>query len=268
MKKIVLALLVSGMALSCNKHQDMPLYTTGTWLQLKKTVDNYVIIDCGYPGESMNVTATSVLNKGVMEDFELTIDHIEDHDGSIILFTNKSENNFYKFTWADEQKGIAKWEIKLGETPGTVKYFVTEPGSKNIKKVKGNGTDCITNKDVGDVVNETFTTTDGSTTITAEDGNCITIKDSKGNQLYENCYEVSFVKLRPAKGNFLPLTFISGKNALDIDFYKDGEDWVSKKATWFDATTASSNGKSTNATVHLSNFDFDTVARIFRDSPE
>ena len=264
MKKIVSALLLLFTIVSC-KQQEASLNYTGTWLQLKKTASDYIIIDCGYPGESMIVTSTSILNKGVMEDFELTIDHIEDHDGSIILFTDKSENNYYKFTWADEQKGIAKWEIKLGETSVTVKYFVTEQGSKNIKKVKGNGTDCITNEDVGDVIDGTFTTANGSTTITANDGNCIILKDSKGNQTYENCYEVSFVQLRKSSGNFLPLTFISGKNALDIDFYKNGNDWVSEKVTFFSPETGK-DGKIADTKVNLKDFDFESVAAQFIES--
>lgn len=266
MKKIVSALLVLFTIVSC-KQQEASLNYTGTWVQLKKTGSDYVITDCGYPGESMVITATSIMNKGIMEDFELTIHHTKEQDNSILLFTDKSENTYYKFTWADEQKGIAQWDVKYEGRPATVNYFVTEQGSKSIKKVKGDGTDCITNQDVGDVVNDTFTTADGSTTITTDDGNCITIKDKAGKQLYENCWEVSFVKLRHTPGNFLPLTFISGKNALDIDFYKDGEDWVSKKATWFDATTAGSKGKTAPAKIHLSTFDFDAVAVIFQDNP-
>lgn len=263
MKKLIAAFLVIVSLLSCGQ-QETSINYTGTWIQVKKSGSDYHIVDCGYPGESMIVTATSILNKGVMEDFELTIDHTKVLDDTIILFIDKSESSYYKIKWANEQKGIAQWEIKYEGTPVTIKYYVTEPESKNIPKVKGDGTDCITNEDVGDTVNDTFTTADGNITITAEDDNCITIKDKEGKQLYENCYEVNFVQLRRSSGNSLPLTFISGKYALDIDFYKSGDDWVSEKVTFYSPETGKK-GKTTDNKVNLKNFDFDSVAVSFYD---
>jgi hypothetical protein len=258
MKNILLTLLTLFAVIAC-KQQETATDYTGTWLQIKKTGNNYVMVNCGYPGESIEATATTVLNKGTMEDFEFIIDHIEAQDNSITLYGDTSAKNYYKFTWVNKQEGIAQWDSKYEGTPIVTGYYVTQAGSKQIKKVKGDGTDCITHEDVGDVVNDTFTTANGEVTLTIENGNCISLKDKAVTQLYENCYEVNFVELRKAKGNFLPLTFISGKNAIDIDFYKEGNEWISKKATFYSPETGKA-GKTENTVVNLKEFDFETVA--------
>ena len=259
MKKIV-SLLLIFVLLSCSSKEASTDYH-GAWLRVKKVNAEYVLVDCGYDGESIIATAQTIMHKGVMEDVDTKIDHTKQEGDATILFIDKEEKSYYKFTWANKDKGIAQWETKYTDSPAVVSYFVNQTNSDKIKVVKGGEGDCITGngEDVGDVVNDSFKIGDGSKVLYVEDGDCISVKNTKEEMLYERCFENSIVKIRQVKGNHLPLTIINGSKSLDIDFAGHGNDWVSKTVTYYNGEL-----KTTQPIeVNIKDFDFDAVISKF-----
>ncbi|WP_197413252.1 hypothetical protein [Pedobacter sp. Leaf176] len=92
-----------------------------------------------------------------------------------------------------------------------------------------------------------------------EDGNCLKVVSGDNRLVINKCYEVNFLRIRQADEKKLSLTFISGKNAIDVDFYPSSSGWVSKKITFFGATTGSKKGITQNRVVNLREFDFSTA---------
>lgn len=95
--------------------------------------------------------------------------------------------------------------------------------------------------------------------ISIKNSNCITLKSKAGKQVFENCYEVDFIEIRKQTGNYLPLTFISGKKAIDADFYPVAGKWVATRVTYFDPGINNGKGKKVDFKANLSDFDFNAV---------
>ena len=96
-----------------------------------------------------------------------------------------------------------------------------------------------------------------------ENNNCLSINSKTDKLSFKNCYEVDFVRINTATEIHLSLTFISGKNAMDIDFYPKGNDWLSKEVTFFGATSKNSKGLTLKMEISLKEFNFGTIAQSF-----
>ena len=168
----------------------------------------------------------------------------------------------------NEERGIGQWQIADNGTVVT-RYFVNEANLKNTKTVKGGKADCITGDDVGDRVNNSLVIEGGNKTLFVEDDNCLTIKNSAGKLLYENCFEGVMLQILQVKGSALPITFVSGSRSIDMDFYATGDDWVSKTATYYSGEKGEV--KATQSiSLSIKDFDFDGVAGKFNklEQPE
>ena len=155
MRKLVFILFLLGTMVSC-KSEDSSEEYIGTWLEVKQKGNEFVLVDCGYDGESIKTSRDSIFEKGIMEDSNMKIDHVKLNKDGISLFTDKSEKSYYRFQWIDKNKGISKWEITYDGSSTVVKYFVNKLNFKSIKTVKGTKVDCITSDDVGDLANDSI----------------------------------------------------------------------------------------------------------------
>jgi len=253
-------LLLLILVTACTPQKKLPDFT-GTWMVIEKSGTTYERIDCGYPQETLNVTRDSVYHKGVMEDFEFRVDHIREETNQSTLFHDKEERGFYRFVWVDQQRGIAKWEVNDGNTVIS-RYFVNQLNIENIRTVKGTKNDCLTSEDTLDRINDSLRIDGGSKMLYVKDDNCIVIKNSKGEDLYERCFDGVTVKIRNLQGSFLPLTFISGSKAIDADFYKEGHNWTSKTVSYSGSMTKEIPLKQSMA-ISINEFDFENIVTTF-----
>lgn len=260
--RIMFGLLILSVVLSC-KSKDSPRDYIGNWLEVKQKSNEFVIIDCGYDGMSLKIDNDSIFEKGIMEDVNLKIDHIKQDESGTTLFIDKLEKSYYKFSWIDKENSISKWEIKYDESPIVINFFINKIKSNKIKTVKGSKLDCISTEDVGDIVNDSLIISDKSVLL-IEDDNCISIKNSKSDFVFERCFDNSIIKIRHVDTNGLPLTIINGKNSMDIDFIKKGNEWISNSITYYSGPL---NGekKIKQIVVSLREFDFSSVADQFND---
>lgn len=261
MKKKVIILLILNLMLSC-KSQDSKEDYKGTWIEVQKRGNEFLIIDCGYKGENIKIINDSIFENGIMESTKEKIDHIKEDETGVSLFTDKTEKSYYKILFVNEQKGLAKWEIKNNDLAIVIKYFVNEVSTDKIKKVKGTKADCVSNDDVGDSVNDSLNLNDGNVLL-VEDDDCISLQDKKENLIFERCFDNCNVKIRHSKTTCLPLTIISGQNSLDIDFYKKGVDWVSTTVTYFKSLSNGEEKRIKKIEISLKDFDFDSVIEQF-----
>jgi len=264
MKHLVLTTLLSILLISCAADKETNDYL-GKWTAVKKINNEFVIIDCGYPGASLSVSKDSVLSKGVMEDFTMPIDHINALPNEAQIYNDKAGKTFYSFTWQDKQKGIAKWTYTQEGLPAIITYYVAESNIKNMKTVKGTSADCITAEDnekaeVEDIYKPDFTTKDGTTAIKLIRENCIELIDVKTDTaLMDKCFDDVMIQIRPVPGNALPLTFISGKHYIDFNFYLKGSEWLADEVTIFDPATGSEKGVTKPITIALKDFSYSDV---------
>ncbi len=107
------------------------------------------------------------------------------------------------------------------------------------------------------------TTTKGEVNATVAENHCLSVSAGTEGLALRRCYEVDFIEVKKADSNSLSLTFISGKNAIDIDFYPIKDDWVAKELTFFGATTANKNGIISKQDVRLKTFNFANLAEKF-----
>jgi hypothetical protein len=264
MKKKVIILLILNLILSC-KSQDSKEDFKGTWIEVQKRGNEFLIIDCGYKGEDIKIINDSIFENGIMESTKAKIDHIKEDETGVSLFIDKTEKSYYKFLFVNKEKGLAKWEIKNNDLPIVIKYFVNEVSTDKIKKIKGTRADCISNDDVGDSVNDSLTLNDGNVLL-VEDDNCISLLDKKENLILERCFDNCNVKIRHIKTTGLPLTIISGQNSIDIEFYKKGTNWVSNSATYFKSLPTGEEKNTKQIEVSIKDFDFDTIIEQFGDA--
>jgi len=228
------------------------------------TKDNqFVIVNCGYEGGSLKTSNNSIFEKVIMEDINVKIDHIKQDESGIILFTDKSEKAYYKFVWIDKEKGISKWEIQCSESSKIVKYFVNTLKANSVKTIKGTNADCISNGDVGDVINDSLVIEGGNNIILVEDDNCISLKNKKGNQIFERCFDNSIAKIRHKGGKGIPLTIINGQNSIDVDFVNKGNEWISNSITYYKTTSDGEEKNTKQIIVSLKEFDFNNVVEKF-----
>jgi hypothetical protein len=96
-----------------------------------------------------------------------------------------------------------------------------------------------------------------------DNDNCISIQNNNAEQLYERCFEGVLIRIRNLKGNFLPLTFISGKRSIDVDFAPAGDDWATKALTFYSGETKDGQKILLPAAVSIKEFDFDRILSQF-----
>ncbi|TRW21560.1 hypothetical protein FMM05_20090 [Flavobacterium zepuense] len=262
--------LLTGLFTDCQNpnsqasQNDAPEVLTGTWTMVRESGGKYVLLDCGDGSETIVLTADSVLHKGIMEDAGSKIDHREIKVDTAVIYLDKTGTSYYKLIGSDKQSGISKWVIKEGDGLEIEKFFVDKTHLITIKKSKGTASDCGTTADAGDQVDGSFVIGNGNLTASIEGSNCISIRDKSGNMQFERCLEEgNIMALRKVKGDFLPLTFMSGPHSMDADFFLKGKEWVAKSVTFYKHTD---NGdiKTTRAIdVSLSGFDFRNVAEKF-----
>jgi hypothetical protein len=246
---------------SCKQAERSADYT-GTWIEVKKSGNTFQRIDCGYDGETLTVTSDSLYHKGVMEDFDFKVDHIKQAGDKTTFFTGEGELSFYRFSWINQELRIAKWETSInGELMS--KYFVSHEKGKNILTVKGTETDCIIGEDQSDHIKESLAIGDGTKTLFVEDGNCISIRNKNAEQSYEQCFEGVTIRIRNLKGNFLPLTLLSGKKSIDVEFSPAGADWVTKTLTLYSGETKDKQKILLPSTLSIKDFDFDRIITQF-----
>ncbi|WP_433810685.1 tetratricopeptide repeat protein [Flavobacterium johnsoniae] len=264
MRKKVFGLLLLSLLLSC-KSQDSKEDFKGTWIEVQKRGNEFLIIDCEYKGEDIKIINDSIFENGIMESTKAKIDHIKEDETGVLLFIDKTEKSYYKFLFVNKEKGLAKWEIKNNDLPIVIKYFVNEASTDKIKKIKGTKADCISNDDVGDSVNDSLTLNNGNVLL-VEDGNCISLLDKKENLIVERCFDNCNVKIRHIKTAGLPLTIISGQNSIDIEFHKKGVNWVSNSAAYFKSLPTGEEKNTKQIEVSIKDFDFDRMIEQFGDT--
>ncbi|TRW27100.1 hypothetical protein FMM05_00165 [Flavobacterium zepuense] len=262
--------LFAGFLTNCQNPQrqvvqsESPDKLTGTWTMIKESGGKYALMDCGDGSETIELTADSVLHKGIMEETGSKIDHRARSGDSTAIYLDKAGTSYYKLVKPDMQTGISKWLIKEGDGPEIEKFFVDKAHLATIKKSKGTASDCGTNLSAGDPVDDSLVIGNGSLTASIEGGNCISIRDKSGNMQFERCLdEGNIIELRKVKGDFLPLTFMSGPHSMDADFFLRGKEWTTKSITFY-RHTESGDVKTTKAMdVSLRDFDFGSVAESF-----
>lgn len=262
MKKLVAIVFLLSIIISC-KSQDSNKDYIGNWQEVLKKNNEFVIVDCGYDGESIKVSDDSIFEKGIMEDSNLKIDHVKQEEFITTLFIDKLEKFYYRFTWIDEQKGISKWEIQNNENAKIVRCFINNLNSKNLRIVKGTKIDCITSDDIGDTVNDSLVIKNENTTLLIEDDNCISLESKKGSLLFERCFENCIVKIRHSSSKGIPLTIINGQNSMDINFLKKENNWFSNSITYYRSSSSGEEKMIQQIDVSLKDFDFNKVAAHF-----
>lgn len=262
MKQLLFTALLSILLFSCADDKASEAYL-GKWTELKKTGNGYVIVNCGYEGQSITVYKDSVFSKGTMEDFTLPVDHAKYAD-SVQLYSDKTEKTYYSFSWADEKKGIAKWLFKQDGLPDIVRYYVNNSNLKNIKTIKGTPEDCVTTDEATeepeDIFKPDFTTKDGKTALKLNRENCLELIDVKQQTtLLDKCFDDVMLQIRPLNSNALPLTFISGKHYIDVNFILIDNEWIANEVTIFDPATGNETGVTKPVTIALKDFDYTKV---------
>lgn len=127
---------------SCKGQNDTPDLKT-TWYEIKKQDNNFIILDCGYEGESFKIENDSLFEHGVMEDSSFKIDHITSNDNIASLYIDQKDK--YSISWVNKSEGIIKRISSLDQN--LIKYFVNKKNADKIRKVKGTNKDCITSED-------------------------------------------------------------------------------------------------------------------------
>jgi len=264
MNQLLLTALLFVLLFSCANDKETNEYL-GKWTEVKRVNNEFVIVDCGYSGEVLTVYKDSVFSKGVIEDFTLPVDHVNPSPNEIKLYSDTTDKTFYNFTWQDKQKGIAKWSYVQDGLPAVVRYYVTDSNLKNIKTVKGTSADCITAEDneeeeVEDIYKPDFTTKDGTTAIKLIRENCLELIDVKSDTaLLDKCFDDVMLQIRPVTGNALPLTFISGKHYMDVDFIQVNNEWTANEITIFDPATGDKKGVIKPITITLKEFNYSDI---------
>lgn len=95
---------------------------------------------------------------------------------------------------------------------------------------------------------------------TVAENHCLSVSAATEGLTLRRCYEVDFIEVKKVNSNSLSLTFISGKNAIDVNFYPLKDDWVAKDLTFFGATTASKNDITSKQNIRLKTFNFANLA--------
>jgi len=271
---LLLFLLLTILLSSCRNKEEktatkpgkvtIPEEISGKWHIVKQFKNSYILVDCGYEGEIIQVYSDSVSHKGIMEDANFKINHSKQQNSSTVIYPESTENNFYKFEWINRKQGIAKWEIQDVGGSEVKKYAVHETGLKNIKKVKGTKDDCMTGNETAAASSGTYAVNDTGIHTSVENGNCLTIRNNLDALLYEHCFDDgSMIETGDITGPFLPITFYNGPHSMIADFYNKDKQWVAKSITFY-KHTPNGHVKQTKAiTVTLADFDFGAVMEEF-----
>ena len=258
--KLIAFVILLIITISCISQVNKKDYL-GEWVKLSQIKSEFVIIKCDYAVETLKVSENSIFEYGIMEDSNYKINNIKDNDKEIILFTEKDGKSYFKFTWLDKERGIAKWQI-VDNNFKIDKYFVLKTKIKGIKTVKGTKADCVTSDDVGDQVNDSFVLNNNNI-FSIENDNCILLKDKKEEILLENCFDGTTIKIRHISKEFIPLTFISGQHSMDINFYKKNSEWLSKSVTYYKSISSGDIKNTQNIEISLKGFEFNTIKEKF-----
>ncbi|EDM34415.1 hypothetical protein PBAL39_19030 [Pedobacter sp. BAL39] len=119
----------------------------------------------------------------------------------------------------------------------------------------------VRQQDTSTVNIPSFKTADGLSTVGITNDSCLIITDAKtGKPTFDKCFENIIIQFRPMKGNVLPLTFISGKHYMDIDFRPEGGEWVASEVMIFNPAKDGEKGALKKVHVVLSDFDYSSIA--------
>ena len=262
MRKLIAFVILIIITISCNSQVNEKDYL-GEWVKLSQLKSEFVIVKCDYEGETLKVSENSIFEHGIMEDSNYKINHIKNNDKEKILFTEKDGKSYFKFTWLDKERGIAKWQIADNNSK-IDKYFVIKTKIKGIKSVKGTKADCVTSDDVGDEVNDSFMLNNNNI-FSIENDNCILLKNKKEEILLKNCFDGTTIKIRHISKEFIPLTFINGQHSMDINFYKKNNEWLSKSVTYYQSTPSGEIKNIQDIEVSLKRFEFNTIKEKFNN---
>lgn len=261
-KKLVVPISLVLFAFACKTETEQDKFG-GTWTAVKKTANSYEIVDCGLPSEEIIINNDSLSHRNAMEDISFKVDQIKkDNGGGIVYFNEENETSFYRFSWIDKKLGVAKCEIGSHGTK-VIRYFVNEANAGMIKSINGGSADCLTGNDVGDPINDSLSIGDGDKVLYIEGNDCLAVRDKQGKQLLSRCFEAFILRVRPVKGNLLPLTFIAGSRSVDMDFFADGDQWISKTATYYYPVGAREEKNNGPFIVSIKNFEFDDIVSHF-----
>ena len=89
------------------------------------------------------------------------------------------------------------------------------------------------------------------------DEHCLTIRDKQFDILLQQCYDYTMIEIREQENQqVLPLTFISGKHAIEMDFeYADGS-WIAETIVYYSAGVEQPKKE---ITVNLKDFNFGDI---------
>jgi len=119
----------------------------------------------------------------------------------------------------------------------------------------------VEQQDTGTVNAPSFKTADGLSTVSVTNDSCLIITAIKTGKLtFDKCFENIIIQFRPMQGNVLPLTFISGKHFMDIDFRSEGEEWVASEVMIFNPAKDGEKGELKKVHVVLSDFDYSSIS--------
>lgn len=179
------------------------------------------------------------------------------YDDKVFLAARDSENGLIE---GDNDKLIAQvWFTKLAEHSLVRRTLIFDGHAAVLDKQD------TLHIDVAGVADEVKNNTvvKGEVTAKVAENHCLSVNaDTEGLNL-RRCYEVDFIEVRKVNKTLLSLTFISGKNAIDLDFYPIKEEWVAKELTFFGATTANKKGVNSKQDVKLKTFNFANLAEKF-----
>ncbi len=116
---------------------------------------------------------------------------------------------------------------------------------------------------VGEKNENANTTLKAEVSATVAENHCLSVSAGTEGLTLRRCYEVDFIEVKKVNSNSLSLTFISGKNVIDIDFYPIKDEWLAKELTFFGAATASKNGITSKQDIRLKTFNFTNLAEKF-----
>lgn len=256
-------ILLLSLVISCTSNQPA-LNFADTWTVIDNQENDFQLTDTASNNETIKVTPDSIIHTGIMDELRFKADHIHSSNQGVTYYPGKEERYFYKFTWVDPKRGIAKCEIDQDGT-SLVRYVVNKANLKSIKKTTNKPDSDKPDDTIGDRVNDSLVLGNGDKTLYVEDDDCISVRNKDGNQLYERCFDNMILRIRPVKGDLLPLTFINGSRSIDIDFYSNGNEWVSKTATYYGPAEGGEQNITRPFVVSIKQFDFDEVVSRFSE---
>ena len=100
----------------------------------------------------------------------------------------------------------------------------------------------------------------GQANAIVENNSCLRVVNKSPLLSFQRCFEIDFIRVNAVKDNKLSLTFVSGKNAIDITFYPSPQGWLATESRFFGQQSANKNGVTRKAHIKLEDFEFSQLA--------